>query len=197
MSVATPPAVESAMPPRAVLRVMNPTIRGVLRSPLHRLLSKKLMVLTVSGRKTGRLYSTPVGRHETDDGLLLVSASGSWRHNLRGGAPVVVTIDGLERAAHAELEENPDRVAAIFKTLLDQLGPDNAKDLGLKLNIGRQPTAAEIRPAVASRGIARIRLDDAVDDSVEPAEWGTRTDRGIPGRRRRARLDREYTLWTS
>jgi hypothetical protein len=121
MSAATRPAVEAAMPPRLVLQVINPAIRAVLRSPLHRLLSRRLMVLTVTGRTTGRTYSIPVGRHEAD-GLLIVSASGAWRHNLRGGAPVRVTIEGRDRFAHADLEEDPFEVAQTFKTLLDRVG---------------------------------------------------------------------------
>ncbi len=78
------------------------------------------MLLTVTGRKTGRAYTVPVGRHESGDGSLVLSAGGNWRYNLRGGADVRVTLDGRERAAHAVLEEDPDRAAQAFKTLLER-----------------------------------------------------------------------------
>lgn len=36
---------------------MNPIMKGLLRSPLHRLLSGTLMLLTYTGRKTGTPYT--------------------------------------------------------------------------------------------------------------------------------------------
>jgi hypothetical protein len=151
------PSVEDHRPPPLVLRIVNPAIRTLLRSPLHRVLSKQLMLLSVQGRKTNRTVSVVVGRHQVDH-MLLVSASGTWRHNLRGGAPVRVTLDGVECAGHAELEEDPDEVARIYQQLLETLGLDRASMLGLRINVGRPPTLEEIKPAVAQRGIARVRL---------------------------------------
>jgi hypothetical protein len=153
------PAVEDGRPPRLVLAVVNPVIRTLLRSPLHRLLSKQLMLLSVTGRRTGRTYTVPVGRHESN-GTLVVSVSGGWRHNLRGGVPVRVTLDGRERAGYAEVEDDPDQVAQTFKELLDRLGPGGGPLLGLKLRIKRLPTVDEVRPAVAQRWIARVQLTD-------------------------------------
>jgi hypothetical protein len=159
MTVSERPPVESGIPPRAVLRLVNPIVRALLRSPLHRVVSKRLMLLTVKGRKSGRSYSIPVGRHQSDR-MLVVSAAGGWRFNLRGGAAVRVTLDGRECEGHAELEEDPDNVARAYKALLDELGAGEARQLGLKLNVDRLPTAEEIKPVVAQRAIARIRLTD-------------------------------------
>jgi F420H(2)-dependent quinone reductase len=117
------------------------------------------MLLSVNGRRTGRTYTVPVGRHESD-GILVVSVSGGWRHNLRGGAWVHVTLDGRERTGYAEVEDDPDQVAQTYKNLLDRLGPGGASQLGLKLNVKRLPTVNEVRPAVAQRWIARVRLTD-------------------------------------
>lgn len=160
------PPVEDRTPPRPVLRVVNPLLRALLRSPLHRALSANLMLISVRGRKTGRVYTVPVGRHESG-GMFLVSSKGAWRHNLRGGAPVKLTVDGRERAAYAELDEDPDEVAAVFKTLLSRYGRTGPAMLGLRINVGRSPSTDEIKPAVARRAIARVRLtDEDVDTSV-------------------------------
>lgn len=153
------PPVEERLPPPSVLRVVNPILRALLRSPFHRLLSRHVMLISVRGRKTGRVYSVPVGRHEYG-GMLLVSADGYWRHNLRGGAPVTLTIDGRERAAYAELEEDADEVAAVFHTLLNRYGRIGTAVLGLRINVGRRLTRDEIKPAVARRAIARVELAD-------------------------------------
>ncbi len=167
--VATLAAVEDRRPPPAVLRVVNPVMLRLLRSCLHRVVSSKLMILSVEGRKTHRTIPVVVGRHPVD-GLLLVSASGAWRHNLRGGAPVRVTLDGVEHTGHATLEEDPDQVARIYLQLLEIVGLDRASDLGLRVNVDRLPTADEIKPAVVQRAIARVQLDDDLhppsDDAV-------------------------------
>jgi hypothetical protein len=139
---------------------VNPVLRALLRSPAHGLLSKRFVLLMVTGRRTGREYVIPVGRHESE-GELVVCASGRWRHNLRGGAQVRLTIDGQERAGHATFEDDPPAVAQVYRTLLDRLGPDNARLLGLKLNVDRLPTVEELTPVVAGqRAIVRVRLAD-------------------------------------
>lgn len=48
-------------PPPAVFRLVNPLMKLLLRSPLHGLVSKRLMLLTMTGRKSGKQYSIPVG----------------------------------------------------------------------------------------------------------------------------------------
>jgi hypothetical protein len=119
------------------------------------------MLLMVTGRKTGRTYVVPVGRHETN-GAFVVSAMGAWRENLRGGAAVRLVIDGRTQAGYAELEEDPDQVAQGYKTLLDQLGR-KPRDLGLKVNVPRSPTIEELKPALTGRRIVRVRLGDDPD----------------------------------
>src|SRR5207244_6983362 len=109
------PAVEDAPPPKAVLRLVNPLLAAVLRSPLHRLASKNLMLLTVTGRKSGRTYTLPIGRHEQPDGTFVLSAGGNWRHNLRGGADVRVTRARRRRAAQATLRGEPTRKAGVLE----------------------------------------------------------------------------------
>jgi hypothetical protein len=165
--MATLAPVEDHRPPPTVLRFINPVMVRLLRSPLHRAVSKKLMILTVQGRKTDRSIPVVVGRHPVD-GQLLVSASGAWRHNLRGGAQVRVTIDGVERAGFALLEEDADEVARIYRQLLGDVGLGRAGDLGLRVNVERLPTIEEIKPAVAQRAIARVQLDPELQPRDRP-----------------------------
>lgn len=164
--VATRAAVEDRRPPPAVLRFVNPIMFRLLRSPLHRAVSSKLMILSVQGRKTHRTIPVVVGRHPVD-GQLLVSASGAWRHNLRGGASIRVTLDGVEHAGHATLEEDPNEVARIYRHLLEIVGLDRASDLGLRVNVERLPSTEEIEPAVVRRAIARVQLDADLHQSRE------------------------------
>lgn len=58
-----------------------------------------------------------------------------------------------------EFDEEPERVAQTYRTLLEALGPGKARLVGLKLNVNRVPTVEELRPVVTGqRAIARIRL---------------------------------------
>jgi len=56
--------------------------------------------------------------------------------------------------AHAELEEDPDRAAELFKTMLDRSGP---RALAVKVNVERPLTVAEIRAAIAGRELVHVR----------------------------------------
>jgi hypothetical protein len=150
------PAVEDGRPPNAVLRFVNPTLIALLRSRLHRLASKNLMVLTVTGRKSGRRLTMPVTRHEQPDGTLIVAAAGAWRHNLQDGAEVSVNLDGREQTARVTQERDPRRAAEVFKGLLERT---SSRAVGVKVNVGRQPTADEIEPVLANRVIAYLRRD--------------------------------------
>jgi len=55
------------------------------------------MLITVSGRKTGRLYTTPVNYVCEGDTITVVSRTHrKWWRNLRGGAPVAVRVAGKD-----------------------------------------------------------------------------------------------------
>jgi deazaflavin-dependent oxidoreductase (nitroreductase family) len=115
------------------------------------------MLLTVTGRKSGRTYTMPVTRHERPDGSLVVSGAGGWRHNLQQGSDVRVTLDGREHTAHVAREEDQARAAEVFKQLLEDSG---SRAMGVKVNVDHVPTVDEIRPVLAQRVIAYLTLAD-------------------------------------
>jgi deazaflavin-dependent oxidoreductase (nitroreductase family) len=115
------------------------------------------MLLTVTGRRSGRSYTMPVTRHEQPDGTLVVSAAGNWRHNLRDDAEVRVTLDGRERNAHATLEHDPLQAAQVFKGLLERAGK---RAVGVRVNVKHSPTTEEIKPVLTNRVIAYLKLAD-------------------------------------
>lgn len=159
MTVSAPSGpIRNAEPPKIAVRVLNPIMKLVLSSPLARRAGKGLMLLTVTGRRSGRRITVPVGRHEVD-GVLTVVAGGQWKLNLRGGAPVELVIGGRPRTGRAELEEDPDAVARVLLVLLEQVGLDNARRLGLEVLEPRIPSHEELRAAIAGRkAVARIAV---------------------------------------
>jgi deazaflavin-dependent oxidoreductase (nitroreductase family) len=89
-----------------VLSRFNPMIAALLRSPLHGLLSSSLLLLTVTGRHSGRRYSIPVGyQRDGDDLLVMVSEARrkQWWRNYYEPGPVSVHVRGIERAGCASL----------------------------------------------------------------------------------------------
>jgi len=95
--------------PFAVLnRTGNPVLELLLRSPLHPVASGRLALITVTGRKTGREHTYPVG-YERDGDVVTVAVlwpeRKMWWRNLRGdGAPVRLRLKGAERAGHARAQ---------------------------------------------------------------------------------------------
>ncbi len=157
------PPVEGAEPPERLAKVINPLVKALLRSPLHRLVSEHLMLLTFSGRKTGSTYTVVVGRHEVNAALVVPTGTTGrrWRLNFRGGAPVVVTIEGRRRRGRGELMEDPEEVARVHELLLDRLGLKNARRLGLRINVDRWPSRDELEAVLAGRGVVRVELEEA------------------------------------
>ncbi len=163
MSPNKPPPVEGAEPPEKLAKIVNPVIKALLSSPLHRLVSKHLMLLSFKGRKTGSTYTVVVGRHGVDGALVVPTGTTGrrWRLNFRGGAPVVVTIGGRRRHGRGELVEDPEEVARLHELLLDRVGLESAQRLGLKVNVDRGPTRDELKAVLAGRGVVRIELEEA------------------------------------
>ena len=85
-------AVGRSIPPQRLINLVNPVVRAVLQSPLHRTLDSALVVLHIAGRKTGRRYDIPVSYVDID-GHLIVITQHTWRVNARG-ADVEVTYRG-------------------------------------------------------------------------------------------------------
>lgn len=88
--------------------IAKPFVVLLLRSPLHRLLSKHLLLLTVTGRKTGKRFTFPVSYAASGDLLHVVSRRDRfWWRNLKGGAPVTVWLNGQMRRGLGTLVHSP------------------------------------------------------------------------------------------
>jgi deazaflavin-dependent oxidoreductase (nitroreductase family) len=110
-------ALEAEMSGTLFGRASDVVVRKVLRSPLHGLLSQRLLIITVTGRKTGRRYSNPVG-YAQHDGALLVGSVAGWRRNLRPGELVPVRLRGADVLAEAEVITDEERAAEFYRVIL-------------------------------------------------------------------------------
>ena len=72
-------------------RTANPLVKGVLSTPLHPLLSRSLALITVTGTRSGRRYTFPVGYRQTGDRVIVNVGwpeRKHWWRNLRDGGRV-------------------------------------------------------------------------------------------------------------
>ena len=76
-----------------ILRAWNPIMRALLGSPLHWPLSRWFALLSWSGRKSGRRYTTPVSYVREGTAVWLTTGD-QWWHNLVERAPVAIRIRG-------------------------------------------------------------------------------------------------------
>ena len=115
--------------PRWMFRVMNPAVRILLRSPLHALVSRHLILLTFRGRLSGRQYAVPVAALHRDHQLYFTCLAGWWR-NLPG-TPVTVQVRGRPCRGAVIRIVDPDEMKAIVPLLIARRGPLLARRIGL------------------------------------------------------------------
>ena len=149
-------------PPDALVRVVNPVLKLMLRSPLHPLVSDNLLLLTVTGRKTGTRYTFPVGYEQRDDTLAVISHGTNWWMNLRdGGAEVTVLLRGDRRSGHATVQAEDEAVAEYLHGYFRREGVGSDRRAGLKIEGEAVPDPAALRDVVDHVVVVTIDLEDA------------------------------------
>jgi deazaflavin-dependent oxidoreductase (nitroreductase family) len=158
-TIPTQTRIRSNVPSIRVLHAINPFVAAILRSPLHGLLSKQMMLLTYTGRKTGKRYTIPVG-YARDGETLVVFSSRPWRRNLRGGASVEVRLQRRRYTGTAIPIEDPEEVAAEVERTIAEYGRKEATwRTGITLDMTPPPTREELAQAMQGRAVIHIWLD--------------------------------------
>lgn len=147
-------------PPRWLFRyVMNPLMRRLLRTPFGaRRIGRVLMLLTFSGRKSGRPYTTPVSYQRVSSDTLRSFTHSPWWRNLEGGVPVEVLIEGRAWRATAEATRDPEELFRNVKAFLQLEGPRNARRIGLSLRGDSMPSDEELRAALQVQGLVQVTV---------------------------------------
>jgi hypothetical protein len=136
-------------------RFYNPIVAWLLHSPLRRLGDQHTLLLTVTGRKSGKRFTFPVSYLRDGETLLVMThRERAWWKNLQsGGAQVTVYVDGHELAARAETSTDPDLVAKALLLFLQQV-PTWRWELHVQLDATGQPEHPE--------ALQRLVQDDLV-----------------------------------
>lgn len=100
--------------PEPLFVIINPIVKFLLRSRVHSIWSKSLLLITFTGRKSHRKFTTPV-RYVVVDGVIrcFTSSTNLWWRNLKGGAEVKLRVAGEEAWYRAEaIFDEPERIKA-------------------------------------------------------------------------------------
>ena len=128
----------------------NDFVKFFLRTPLY-IFMGDTMLITVTGRKTGKKYTTPVGFYREGETLwVLTSRDRTWWRNVKDGADVEMRIRGRDVSGFAEAILNDNAVAAQMIEYVRHI-PMAAKGLGVRMENG------EPHPEDAAR-LAKERL---------------------------------------
>lgn len=99
-----------------VMRVVNIPMRAVLSLPAATPLTRRLMLITYTGRRSGKTYRQPLSYVE-HDGALLTPGGGKWKLNLTPGQPVRMRLRGHDVLARPEFIADPDEVERLLAVM--------------------------------------------------------------------------------
>jgi hypothetical protein len=95
----------SRAPFLAMNRIVNPVLRAILRSPIHGLASRRVALITYTGRHSGRDYTIPCFYRDKGDEVTIAVGwpdQKIWWRNLTGeGGSVRLLIRGNELRGQA------------------------------------------------------------------------------------------------
>jgi len=113
----------------------NDFVKLILESPLHDLMGNT-MLITVTGRKTGRKITVPVNYYRDMDELwVMTSRSRKWWQNLRQGANVHLLLHGKNMDGFAQVILDDMLVTAQIADYVKHI-PMSAKVLGVRIQDG-------------------------------------------------------------
>jgi len=135
----------------------NDFVKFFLRTPLY-IFMGDTMLITVTGCKTGKKYTTPVGFYQDGDTLWIISnRERTWWRNVRDGAEVELRIRGKDLNGFAEAILDEETVAVQVIEYIRHI-PMAAKGLGIRMENGK-PHPEDAARLAKERMIVRVKLN--------------------------------------
>jgi deazaflavin-dependent oxidoreductase (nitroreductase family) len=91
-------------------------MRAVLGLPVATPLSRRLMLVFLTGRRTGKSYRQPVS-YVRDGEVLLTPGGGNWKLNLAEGQAVRVRLGGRDVLARPQIVADPAEVERLLAVM--------------------------------------------------------------------------------
>ena len=136
----------------------NPMMIWLLKSPLYGFISKNMMLITVTGRKSGKQISTPTNFLRDGNTLWVISwRDRKWWKNLRGGAKVQVLLAGKSVEGRGQVIEEEKAVAQSLFDYYKKI-PRVAKYVQIGLDAAGVPVSADCERAAQKMVMVRIDM---------------------------------------
>ena|SRR5579859_460570 len=143
--------------PRQPPKVANTIVKLLLRSPLHGSVSKQIMLVTFRGRKSGKLFSTPVG-YAREGQTVTFFTDHSWWKNLVNRAPVTLHIQGKKLEGTSEvIYDNKELIAHELRKYVEQR-PRAARAYSISLDTSGKADPETVRLAAQRFALVRVTL---------------------------------------
>ncbi|MFE3188101.1 nitroreductase family deazaflavin-dependent oxidoreductase [Nocardia sp. NPDC059240] len=137
------PTTSGPEPIRSTQNLLNTFIRSLLKVPLLApQVGKRLCVLHVVGRKSGKVYDVPVAYTRHDGDILIGTGKHPWVSNIRKGTPIAVSFGGPKHTADAEVLTDAESVVRLSEVI----ARDNkqwAKFNGMSIDAQGNPNLAD------------------------------------------------------
>ncbi len=139
--------------PEPLFVLLNKVVRLLLKSPLHFLMSKSLLLINHSGRKSGRMYATPVRYMRTGSGIrCFTSEHVQWWRNVKSRPEVTLLIEGSVCSYKGVvLDRDPKLMQPLLVEFL-ALYPQDAVYQDIRLNsdesLNAEDLAASLQKAI-------------------------------------------------
>jgi hypothetical protein len=99
-----------------VFRVLNVPMRAVLGLPFATPLSSRLMLVFLTGRRTGKSYRQPVS-YVRDGTVLLTPGGGNWKLNLADDRPERIRLRGRDVLARPEIVGDAGEIERLLEVM--------------------------------------------------------------------------------
>ncbi len=141
------------VPPKFV----NDVLIALLRSPLHGVMSKRLIVLSFTGRKSGKRFTIPVG-YKQDGDTITCFTHGTWWKNFQDQTPVTLhlkgrVLNGLGVAVNDDKQAIADGLTEMFREQ-----PDTAKFYEVKMSADGEIPLDQVMRAAETTAMVRIQI---------------------------------------
>ena len=156
------PAVSAEPVPFAirVLRRLNPLIGWILRSPVHGLVSRDLLLLTYVGAKTGLCRTLPLSYVEVAGRPYLCTRSSLWWRNLRNGRPVELRLRGRTMTATPVVVDLASAEALDVLRAFLTANPKTGEMLyQVRAGADRRPVEEDLRREVGRSVVVRLDVE--------------------------------------
>jgi hypothetical membrane protein len=98
------------------MSVINVPMRALLGLPFATPLGGRLMLVSLTGRKTGKHYRQPLS-YVQQGNVLLTPGGGKWKLNLREGEPVCIRVRGRDVFARPQLVSDINEIEQLLAVM--------------------------------------------------------------------------------